>query len=140
MDFDLSFLSQDPAGNLLLRDGTELHHELPVNANYNPNGAALDQDRYNLSLGLDGHNSLGDWSVSLSATRTNDDLLRGFLRGTAFSDPPDGGVGDGLQADGYDQSREITDLYMDVHLTTNVSPSLSLTYGMAKSKKIQTKR
>jgi outer membrane receptor protein involved in Fe transport len=106
-----------------------LHAELPVNANYNPTGASLDQDRYHLSLGLDGSSSLGDWSVSLAATRTNDDLLRGFLRGTAFMDPPDGGVGDGLQADGYDQSREITDLYLDFHLTTKVSDGLSLTYG-----------
>jgi outer membrane receptor protein involved in Fe transport len=130
VDFDISILSQEPAGNLLLRDGTVLHREFPPNANYNPTGAALDQDRYNLSLGLDGSNSLGDWSVSLAATRTNDDLLRGFLRGTAFSDPPDGGVGDGLQADGYAQSRGITDLYLDFHLTADVTASLKFTYGV----------
>ena len=130
VDGDVSVLSQDPNGNMLLRDGPVLHRELPVNANYNPAGAKLDQERYHLSVGLDGNNSLGDWSVSLAATRTNDDLLRGFLRGTAFSDPPDGGVGDGFQADGYSQGREITDVYFDFHVTTDVSTDLNLTYGV----------
>jgi len=130
VDGDVSILSQDPMGNLLLRDGPVLHHELSVNANYNPAGAALDQDRYHLALGLDGNNSLGDWSASLAVTRTGDDLLRGFLRGDAFLDPPDAGVGDGLQADGYSQSREITDLYLDLHVTTDVSADLNLTYGL----------
>ncbi len=130
LDGDVSVLSQDPTGNLLLRDGAALHRELPLHANYNPAGAKLDQDRYHLALGLDGNSSLGDWSVSLAATRTNDEILRGFLRGTAFSDPPDGGVGDGLQADGYSQRREISDLYFDLHVTTDVSADLNLTYGV----------
>ncbi len=130
VDGDVSILSQDPAGNLLLRDGPVLHRELPVNANYNPAGAAIDQDRYHLALGLDGNSSLGDWSVSLAVTRTEDDLLRGFLRGNAFVDPPDAGVGDGLQADGYSQGRQITDLYFDVHVTTDLSADLNLTYGV----------
>ncbi len=130
VDGDVSILAQDPTGNLLLRDGSALHRELPVNANYNPAGAKLDQDRYHLALGLDGNNSLGDWSASVAMTRTEDDLLRGFLRGDAFLDPPDAGVGDGLQADGYSQGRRITDLYLDLHVATEVSPDLSLTYGM----------
>ncbi len=130
VDGDVSVLSQVPAGNLLLRDGLVLHRELPVNANYNPAGAKLDQERYQLSLGLDGNSFLGDWSVSLAATRTDDDLLRGFLRGTAFSDPPDGGAGDGLQADGYSQGRRITDVYFDFHVTTDVVADLNLTYGV----------
>ena len=130
VDGDVSILSQDPTGNLLLRDGTMLHRELPVNANYNPAGAKLDQDRYHLAMGLDGNNALGDWSATLAATRTEDDLLRGFLRGDAFVDPPDAGVGDGLQADGYSQGRQITDLYLDVHLTRDLSADLNLTYGV----------
>jgi iron complex outermembrane receptor protein len=130
VDGDVSILSQDPTGNLLLRDGAMLHRELPVNANYNPAGAKLDQDRYHLAMGLDGNNALGDWSATLAATRTEDDLLRGFLRGDAFVDPPDAGVGDGLQADGYSQGRQITDLYLDVHLTRDLSADLNLTYGV----------
>lgn len=130
VDGDVSILSQDPTGNLLLRDGAALHRELPENTNYNPAGARLDQDRYHLAVGLDGTSFLGGWSASLAATRTTDDLLRGFLRGEAFSDSPDAGVEDGFQADGYMQSREITDLYFDFHVTTDLSPTSKLTYGL----------
>ena len=104
VDGDVSILPQVPSGNLLLRDGATLHTELPIDANFNPAGAKLDQQRYALNLGLDGKAAVGDWSVTLSATRTLNDILRGFLRGDAFIDPPDAGVGDGLQADGYSQS------------------------------------
>jgi iron complex outermembrane recepter protein len=130
LDADVSILPQAPAGNLLLRDGTVVHRELPIYANFNPANAGLDQQRYSLSAGLDGENSLGNWSASLAVTRTGDRLLRGFLRGRAFSDPPDAGVGDGLQADGYDQRRWITDLYFDAHATTDLSTALKLTYGV----------
>lgn len=130
VDGDVSILSQDPTGNLLLRDGPVLHGELPINANYNPVGARLDQDRYHLAIGLDGSNSLGNWSSTLAVTRTEDDLLRGFLRGEAFSVPPDAGVGDGFQADGYSQRRKITDVYFDIHVASDISTDLNLTYGL----------
>jgi outer membrane receptor protein involved in Fe transport len=130
VDGDVSILRQDPSGNLLLRDGSTLHNELPVDANYNPAGAKLNQERYQLALGLDGESVLGRWSSKLAFTRTLDDILRGFFRGTAFSDPPDGGVGDGLQADGYSQKRGITDIYLDVHVTRDLSSALNLTYGV----------
>jgi len=130
VDGDVSILRQAPSGNLLLRDGTTLHDELPIDANYNPARAKLDQERYQLSLGLEGMSALGNWSSKLAFTRTLDDILRGFLRGTAFSEPPDGGVGDGLQADGYSQKRGITDIYLDVHVTKDLYADLNLTYGV----------
>ncbi len=130
IDGDISILPQTPAGNLLLRDGEILHNELPINANYNPTGAKLDQQRYALNLGLDGKSSAGDWSVTLSATRSLNDILRGFLRGNAFADPPDAGVGDGLQADGYSQGISITDIYFDAHVATSLSPAARLMYGV----------
>ena len=129
-DADVSVLRQTPSGNLLLRDGTTLHNELPIDVNYNPAGSKLNQERYHLTLGLDGDAAFGHWSTKLAFMRTLDDILRGFLRGTAFSDPPDGGVGDGLQADGYSQSRGITDIYLDVHVTEDLSPDLNVTYGL----------
>ena len=129
VDGDVSVLPQKPAGNLLLRDGATLYRELPVDANYNPAGAKLDQQRYHLALGLDRASRLGNWSATLALTRTLDDILRGFLRGGVFSNSPDGGIGDGLQADGYSQTRGITDVYVDAHVTTQLSPSLNLTYG-----------
>ncbi len=130
LDADVSVLPQRPSGNLLLRDGAILHNELPIDANYNPTGAKLDQQRYAMNLGLDGAGSLGDWSVTVSVTRTLNDILRGFLRGNAFDDPPDAGVGDGLQADGYSQSTAITDVYFDAHVRKSLSSALRLTYGL----------
>jgi len=103
---------------------------LPADANYNPSGARIDQSRYHLSVGLDGGGSPGRWALNLAITRTFDDLLRGFLRGNAFAMPPDAGVGDGLQTDGYSQTRGITDLYFDAHVTSDLSPRLNLTYGV----------
>jgi iron complex outermembrane receptor protein len=130
VDGDVSILPQAPSGNLLLRDGENLHNELPIDANYNPAGAKLDQQRYALNLGLDGKAAVGDWSITLSATRTLNDILRGFLRGNTFADPPDAGVGDGLQADGYSQSISVTDIYLDAHVSTELSPMLQLLYGV----------
>ncbi len=130
VDGDISILPQAPAGNLLLLDGTTLHTELPINANYNPSGAKLDQQRYALNLGLDGKAAMGNWSVTVSGTRTLNDLLRGFLRGNAFSDPPDAGVGDGFQADGYSQSSAITDVYFDAHVATSPQSNMHLMYGI----------
>jgi outer membrane receptor protein involved in Fe transport len=130
VDGDVSVLRQAPSGSLLLRDGDTLHREFPIDANFNPAGAKLNQERYQLAFGLDGDGPLGRWSTKVAFTRTLDDILRGFLRGTAFADPPDGGVGDGLQADGYSQKRGITDVYADAHLTADLGPNLNLTYGI----------
>ena len=129
LDADVSILPQHPAGNLLLRDGPVLHTELPRSANYNPAGAKLNQRRFHLATGLDGAAAVGRWTVNLAVTRTLDDTLRGFLRGEAFTAPADAGVGDGLQADGYSQTRTITDVYFDAHIT-NTSGAVNLTYGV----------
>jgi iron complex outermembrane receptor protein len=130
VDADVSILPQHPAGNLLLRDGTEVHTDLPVHANYNPSGAKLNQQRYQLAVGFDGDSALGRWTTKVAVTRTLNDVLRGFLRGDAFANPPDAGVGDGLQADGYSQTIGITDVYMDAHLSTELSSRASFTYGV----------
>lgn len=130
VDGDISILPQEPSGNFLLRDGRDTHPEIPVDANYNPAGAKLDQKRYHLALGADGHSTLGDWAATLAFTRTQDDILRGVLRGGAFVDPPDAGVGDGFQADGYTQERTLTDVYFDAHVTSNVTTNVNVTYGI----------
>jgi outer membrane receptor protein involved in Fe transport len=130
VDGDVSILPQTPSGNLLLRDGPVVHSELPIDANFNPAGARLDQARYHLALGLDGGGAENRWGVTLAVTRTMDDIFRGFLRGEAFVAPPDAGVGDGLQADGYSQTRGITDVYFDAHIRRSFGPRLNMTYGI----------
>ncbi len=130
VDGDVSILPQNPAGNYLLRDGRTVHTEFPVDVNFNPAGAKLNQQRYHLVVGLDGDSALGKWATTLAVTRTNDDILRGFLRGNSFVDPPDAGVGDALQADGFSQTRHFTDVYFDAHVTNDLTPTLNLTYGI----------
>jgi len=130
IDGDVSILPQDPSGNYALLDGTQLHPELGVDTNFNPAGAKLNQKRYHLVVGLDGKSSLGDWAATLAFTRTQDDILRGFLRGNAFLEPPDAGVGDAFQADGFTQQRSLTDVYFDAHVTTALTSAINLTYGI----------
>ena len=130
IDADLSILPQDPSGNLLLRDGASVHDELGVDVNFNPAGARLNQQRYHLAASLEGQSALGAWSTTLAVTRTFDASLRGFLRGDSFNDPPDAGVGDNFQADGYTQQRRFTDVYFDAHLVRDPAPGLHLIFGV----------
>ena len=130
LDADVSILPQHPSGNLLLRDGASVHNELGVDVNFNPAGARLDQQRYHLAATLEGQSALGTWSTTLAVTRTFDDILRGFLRGDSFNDPPDAGVGDGFQADGFTQQRRFTDVYFDAHLSREPSPGTHLVFGV----------
>ncbi len=130
VDADLSILPQVPTGSYLLRDGETVHNELPVAANYNPADARLNQKRYHLAAGVDGKGVLGDWAATLALTRTQDDILRGFLRGDAFLAPPDAGIGDDFQADGFTQSRSMSDVYFDAHVTSTLSGAVNLTYGI----------
>jgi iron complex outermembrane recepter protein len=130
IDADLSILPQAPSGNLLLRDGANVHNELGPDVNFNPAGAKLNQQRYHLAASLDGQSPLGAWSTTLAVTRTFDDILRGFLRGDSFNAAPDAGVGDGFQADGYTQRRRFTDVYFDAHLSRDPIPGMHLTFGI----------
>lgn len=128
VDIDVSDVRQLPAGNLLLADHGQLHTEFSPDSNFNPAGAHLDGQRWQAAVGLNG--VAGDWGVTLAVTRSLDNLLRGYLRGDAFSLPPDAGVGDGLQADGYTQKRAITDLYFDAYVVRPVGPA-RLTLGLS---------
>ncbi len=128
LDVDLSAVPQQPPGNLLLADNGVLQSELSPTVNFNPAGAKLNGERYHAVLALDGHSPWGTWTVTMAATRSLDTILRGYLRGDAFNAPPDAGVGDGLQADGYSQHRGITDLYLDAYLVHAVDGG-TLTLG-----------
>ena len=130
VDGDVSIIPQDPAGNYLLRDGANTHPVIPQDGNYNPAGAKLVQKRFHVAVGAVGRSALGDWAATLSFTRTQDDILRGFLRGDAYAAPPDAGVGDGFQADGYTQGRTLSDVYFDAHVTTALTSAVNVTYGV----------
>lgn len=133
IDGDISVVPQTPA-NLIFRNGPQLRTDiLPVDANHNPSDAKLDQDRYHLVVGFDSDLGIGQWSTSIAFTRTLDDIMRGFLRDYA----PQTGVQagdtekpDDFDADGFQQKRQITDLYFDTHLTSKIGDELVWTTGI----------
>jgi outer membrane receptor for ferric coprogen and ferric-rhodotorulic acid len=90
----------------------------PVDANFNPGGAQLSSDRYQLRLAYEHLAARGSWSAIASVARTQVTDLRGFLH------PDDSGL-----VDVQDQARRLTDAYLDVHYTWIAGPRLHVVAG-----------
>ncbi|HEV8238741.1 MAG TPA: TonB-dependent receptor [Thermoanaerobaculia bacterium] len=125
--FDVDALTQDQVptspharGNAV----TVLDPRIPLDANHNPSDAKLDQDRFALTGGFDRAAMGGDWTTTLSVTHTKRDTTRGFIRRDDISDEPD------VEADGFRQDAEFTDLYFDTHLTWGADSNLQLILGL----------
>jgi len=104
---DLNVLRQDPASPHP-RQGTALTALVPVDANHNPDGAYLNENRIAVNFGME--NTVGgDKRLGFLAafSRTAHDNFRGFLADVA--DVEDNAVG-------FRQKVEVTDIYADVHL------------------------
>jgi iron complex outermembrane receptor protein len=106
-DFDATWLRQQPASPSP-RTGTVLTPLVPIDSNQNPLGAFLDEDRYFFSLGFDRATSAGTWSSTLSYSRSNQNVFRGFLVDASSSDP---------NAHGFREAIDVDDLYLDTHLS-----------------------
>lgn len=100
------------------RDGTQLSSAIPLDANFNPADAKIDQDQYHLALGYTRHVAWGEWSTLLSATRSNITDIRAFLH------PDLSGA-----ADTQNQRRHIDDDYFDTHLTHRFGDAVTFTTG-----------
>src|SRR5207244_4240383 len=98
-------------------------------ANQNPADAKVDQQRFHLASGLEFKTGLGDWGTTLAVTRTLDDIVRGFLRQNA-PDVSGAASPDGNDADGFKQTRQVTDVYFDTHLNDELGGIVSLTAGL----------
>ncbi len=106
--FDLNWLTQDPASPHV-REGATLSTATPLDANYNPAGASLDDTRITAAFGVERPFSNGArWTFIGSYSHSGQDLFRGFL--TDVSNAPD-------NATGYRETIDINDLYADFHLT-----------------------
>jgi iron complex outermembrane receptor protein len=90
----------------VIRTGDALTTLTPINANFNPADARIDQNQYHLALGWSQTTPLGQWDTLLSATHSNITDVRAFLH------PDLSGA-----ADSQDQTRRIEDEYADTHLT-----------------------
>jgi iron complex outermembrane receptor protein len=107
LDFDGTLVKQDPASPHP-RQGRVLSPLVPLDGNYNPRDAKIDEDRLHLNLGYDRTMGESSWSTLLSLAHSQRDTLRGFLSSISNNAP---------NAVGYEQDLTTNDLYFDTHLT-----------------------
>ncbi|HEX3125701.1 MAG TPA: TonB-dependent receptor [Thermoanaerobaculia bacterium] len=120
LDLDGSIVKQDPASPHP-RQGRVLSSLVPLDANYNPRDAHIDEDRFQLALGYDKTLARGAWSTTLALTHSKRDTLRGFLSDLSNSDP---------NAIGFEQELETNDAYFDTHVTMPLSSNARVIAGL----------
>lgn len=119
-DADLAWVRQSP-DSPVVREGAALTTKTPLDANHNPADAEFSETRVQFNGGYRSHTGWGDWASLVSLALTRAEVVRGFLE-----DPDNVGP----NADGYEQEREVADLYLDTHLERTVSDQLELVYGI----------
>jgi iron complex outermembrane recepter protein len=121
IDLDLTYERTVPPSPVI-RQGNALTTLTPLNANYNPADARIDENRYHGVLGYTHETPIGTWETTASYAFSEITDIRGFLR-------PDL-TDDGSQnADSQHQSRRTTDAYVDSHFNAELADGLGLLYG-----------
>ena len=123
-DIDLALVNQDPASPHV-RQGASLSTVTPLDANYNPGGAYLDNRRGTLSLSYDRPLGAKDgssvWTTTVSASRATFGLFRGFLSAVSNAPP---------NAHGYREHIGLTDGYFDTHIVKKPVPQVKIVAGL----------
>jgi iron complex outermembrane recepter protein len=117
VDADVTRLRDVPPSPVL-RAGTELTALTPINANFNPADARVDEDQYHLALGYLRPTPWGTWDTRISYAYSEIADVRGFLH------PDLSGT-----ADSQNQRRYIEDGYFDSHLSNGFLSDTTLTVG-----------
>lgn len=121
LDLDLNYVRTTPPSPVI-RTGDALTTLTPIDANYNPRDAAVDQDEYHGVLGYDHATAIGRWTTTASWAFSEITDIRGFLRPTL--------IDDGSQnADSQRQARRIEDGYLDSHFDADLGAHVRLLYG-----------
>ncbi len=97
--------TRDAPPSPVLRAGAGLTTLTPVDANFNPADARLDEDRDQIALGYTRRTAVGTWDSRVSMSHADVTDVRAFLH------PDLSGT-----ADSQDQRRHIDDVYLDTHL------------------------
>lgn len=116
---DATWLDQDPASPHP-RQGRQLSPLVPLDANHNPAGAFLDENRAAVSGGYARDTRLGEWTTTASFSHSGQDIFRGFF--TDLSEGPS-------NARGVRQSIGVTDLYVDSHVAWTPSRAMQIVAG-----------
>ena len=114
VDANLSIVRDVPPSPVI-REGSALTNLTPLNANFNPADAALDETKYQLALSYTRPTAWGNWETLASFSRSHVDDIRAFLH------PDLTGA-----ADTQNQNRTILDDYFDTHLASELGPATLL--------------
>ena len=117
LDAELTIVRDKPGSPTNL-EGAALTTLTPVNANFNPADARIDQNQYRLALGYSRPTALGQWDSTVSFTHSDIVDVRAFLHPDLTGD-----------ADTQHQTREIDDGYADTHLTSKLGGETTLIVG-----------
>lgn len=104
---DVNILRQDPASPHP-REGPSLSAATPLDANYNPDGAFMNENRIAISAGME-RPVMGNatWGSTASYTFSGQQLFRGFLTDISNSANNAAGVRENI---------DVNDIYADTHL------------------------
>jgi iron complex outermembrane recepter protein len=122
VDGDIAVQRQVPPSPVV-RQGGVLTTLTPLDANYNPADARINEDRYHMVLGYSHATPLGLWETTGSVAYSDINDIRGFLRPSLIDDGSP-------NADSQNQHRTILDTYFDTHISTNLAEALHLVYGI----------
>ena len=117
IDTNLSFVRDVPPSPVI-REGSGLTTLTPINANFNPADAKIDENKYQLALGYSLATRWGLWETLGSFAHSDTTDIRAFLH------PDLSG-----SADTQNQRRYIDDGYFDTHLTNTSGEDVALTVG-----------
>jgi iron complex outermembrane receptor protein len=120
-DLEGTAVDQQPASPFP-RVGTSLTDQVPLDANHNPAGAFLNDRRLTFTTGYDRVLDKATlWTTTLSASRARQDAFRGFVTDVSTTDP---------NAHGFRERIDLTDVYLDSHLTWTQEASLKVVVGL----------
>jgi iron complex outermembrane receptor protein len=121
---DVNWLDQNPASPRV-RDGKTLSPDNPVDTNYNPPGAFLDDHRFTGMVGFDRRVGGALWSTSSSVSHSRQDIYRGFVTDLVEPDPEEPVD----NAHGFKERIHLTDVYVDSHLSWKLPRSVTFLAG-----------
>ncbi|HEY5048353.1 MAG TPA: TonB-dependent receptor [Rhizomicrobium sp.] len=116
-DADVTIVRDVPPSPVV-RQGAGLTDLTPINANFNPANAAIDENKYRGVLGWTQPTSLGSWETLASYAHSDIVYISAFLH------PDLSGT-----ADTQDQHRLINDGYFDTHITNERIDHLTVIFG-----------
>jgi iron complex outermembrane receptor protein len=106
----------------VVRDGGILTTLTPLDRNYNPADAKINETRVQVVAGYSRSLGSGFWQTTASFAHSDITDIRGFLRPSLANDGSP-------NADSQRQSRSILDVYLDTHASAEIAPQLIVVYG-----------